>query len=106
MMNQKEEGKLSSSSFDNQNYTLLMLIFSCGRIAAEVAHGLRLYFNKALGNNLLYRFERGQYGEQRKATGEDEPEMSRVYGAEHLLRLFGKCLNALPKLSYFFLVVF
>lgn len=62
------------------------------RIAAEVAHGLRLYFNKSLGHNLLYKFERGQYAEQRQmmvAKGDEDPEMSKIYGAEHLLRLFG-----------------
>ncbi|KAM0793303.1 hypothetical protein ACM66B_000763 [Microbotryomycetes sp. NB124-2] len=56
------------------------------RIAAEVAAGLGVYFNKALGNNLLYRFERGQYAEQLKKIG-DKP-LTSVYGGEHLLRLF------------------
>ncbi|GAA6036914.1 hypothetical protein JCM8097_006351 [Rhodosporidiobolus ruineniae] len=58
------------------------------RIAAEVAAGLGLYFNKALGNNLLYRFERGQYQEQYKALQGTDKQMSSVYGGEHLLRLF------------------
>lgn len=61
----------------------------------EVLDGLRLYFDKALGNNLLYRFERAQYVQQRKAWAEahhdgSEMEPSKVYGAEHLLRLFGE----------------
>lgn len=64
----------------------------------EVLDGLRLYFDKALGNNLLYRFERPQYVQQRKVwaeeqskEAEEEAEMQpiKVYGAEHLLRLFG-----------------
>lgn len=65
----------------------------------EVLDGLKAYFNKALGNNLLYRFERAQYVQQRKEWNaaqdgkEDEEdktmEPSKVYGAEHLLRLFG-----------------
>ncbi|GAA5894401.1 hypothetical protein JCM5296_005157 [Sporobolomyces johnsonii] len=58
------------------------------RLAAEVAAGLGLYFNKALGNNLLYRFERGQYQEQYKALQGTDKQMSSVYGGEHLLRLF------------------
>ncbi|GAA5826716.1 hypothetical protein JCM5353_000091 [Sporobolomyces roseus] len=58
------------------------------RLAAEVAAGLGLYFNKALGNNLLYRFERGQYQEQYKKLQGTDKQMSSVYGGEHLLRLF------------------
>ncbi|GAA5857196.1 hypothetical protein JCM8547_009364 [Rhodosporidiobolus lusitaniae] len=58
------------------------------RIAAEVTAGLGLYFNKALGNNLLYRFERGQYQEQYKKLQGTDKQMSSVYGGEHLLRLF------------------
>lgn len=63
-------------------------MLSC-RIAAEVAAGLGLYFNKALGNNLLYRFERGQYQEHYKRLQGTGKAMSSVYGGEHLLRLFG-----------------
>ncbi|GAA5908243.1 Eaf3p [Sporobolomyces salmoneus] len=58
------------------------------RLAAEIAAGLSLYFNKALGNNLLYRFERGQYQEQYKKLQGTDKQMSSVYGGEHLLRLF------------------
>lgn len=64
------------------------------RLAAEVQAGLKVYFNKSLGNNLLYRFERGQYTKQLKSWA-DKPanagkafEPSARYGAEHLLRLF------------------
>ncbi|KDE08457.1 hypothetical protein MVLG_01239 [Microbotryum lychnidis-dioicae p1A1 Lamole] len=57
------------------------------RLAAEVAAGLGMYFNKALGNNLLYKFERGQYAEQ-LATLPAGRQLSSIYGAEHLLRLF------------------
>ncbi|SGY18209.1 BQ5605_C015g08008 [Microbotryum silenes-dioicae] len=56
-------------------------------LAAEVAAGLGMYFNKALGNNLLYKFERGQYAEQ-LATLPAGRQLSSIYGAEHLLRLF------------------
>lgn len=65
----------------------------------EILDGLALYFNKSLGNNLLYRFERAQYTQMRKemtsspksnASDEQELDAAKVYGAEHLLRLFGK----------------
>lgn len=87
----------------------------------EVLSGLELYFDKALGNNLLYRFERTQYlqiskgaaaamtgrnrggagasGEEAKSKREvtptggqeaEEKQPSEIYGAEHLLRLFGE----------------
>lgn len=96
----------------------------------EVLSGLKLYFDKSLPQNLLYRFERPQYVEMRKLHGpkmgdgdvgssgasrsdskgrgarkssaadatEDaagqpaslEMEASGIYGAEHLLRLFGR----------------
>jgi hypothetical protein len=62
-------------------------------LLAEIMSGLVVYFNKALGNNLLYRFERGQYAKVRHEHGVDagdEKPMSEIYGAEHLLRLFGK----------------
>ncbi|KAI5122398.1 hypothetical protein M0805_002949 [Coniferiporia weirii] len=59
-----------------------------------VVSGLRLYFDRALGANLLYRFERPQYRQQRElyVTGShvivgQQKEMSEVYGAEHLLRM-------------------
>ena len=57
-------------------------------LLSEIISGITLYFDKALGNNLLYRFERAQYVEQKRANT-DKP-MSEVYGAEHLLRLFGE----------------
>ncbi|KAF8582395.1 MRG-domain-containing protein [Ramaria rubella] len=56
--------------------------------------GLQLYFDRSLGANLLYRFERMQYAEIRKRyiTGPtvkvgEEKDMSSIYGAEHLLRM-------------------
>jgi mortality factor 4-like protein 1 len=54
----------------------------------EVVAGLKLYFNRALGAMLLYRFERQQYTDLRKKF--PKKEMSDIYGAEHLLRIFGK----------------
>ena len=50
-----------------------------------VTSGLKLYFDKSIGLNLLYRFERPQYAEQRKkfVTGltvkiPEQKEMSEV----------------------------
>ncbi|KAH9895794.1 MRG-domain-containing protein [Cubamyces lactineus] len=63
--------------------------------------GLQTYFDRALGANLLYRFERPQYAEIRKkfVTGPkvqvgQEKEMSQIYGAEHFLRM----LVSLPQM--------
>lgn len=70
-------------------------------VLPTIVSGLQVYFDKALGSNLLYRFERPQYAETRKryVTGptvqvNQEREMSSIYGAEHLLRMIG-----LPSLS-------
>lgn len=65
-------------------------------VLPTIVSGLQVYFDKALGSNLLYRFERPQYAEMRKryVTGptvqlNQEREMSAIYGAEHLLRMIG-----------------
>jgi len=59
--------------------------------------GLQTYFDRSLGSMLLYRYERPQYAQTRKQyiTGQhvnpgEEKEMSQIYGAEHLSRLFVK----------------
>ncbi|KAF9364352.1 MAG: MRG-domain-containing protein [Benniella sp.] len=55
-------------------------------IFQEVLAGIKTYFDKCLGNMLLYRFERQQYVDIRKKNvGKEDSE---IYGAEHLLRLF------------------
>jgi mortality factor 4-like protein 1 len=66
-------------------------------VIQTVVDGFQAYFDRALGANLLYRFERPQYAEVRKNywTGPkvvigNEKEMSHVYGAEHLLRMLGE----------------
>jgi mortality factor 4-like protein 1 len=75
-------------------------------VIQTVVDGFQAYFDRALGANLLYRFERPQYAEVRKNywTGPkvvigNEKEMSHVYGAEHLLRMLGELK------SYFILMV-
>lgn len=52
---------------------------------AEILNGIRLYFDKALPVILLYKKERQQYHEAVSAN----VSPSSVYGAEHLMRLFG-----------------
>ncbi|CAN6680049.1 unnamed protein product [Malus baccata var. baccata] len=51
----------------------------------EILKGIRCYFDRALPVMLLYKKERKQYVET--VVGDVSP--STIYGAEHLLRLFG-----------------
>jgi len=57
----------------------------------EVVDGLKVYFDRALGSTLLYRFERPQHEEVLAKLKEEKQDkdihMSEIYGAEHLLRL-------------------
>ncbi|KAJ1033872.1 hypothetical protein NDA16_000080 [Ustilago loliicola] len=87
-------------------------------VVEEVLKGLKLYFDRSLGQNLLYRFERAQYVEYRKKNGPKmgdgdigantrtgtgsmggDMEPSDVYGAEHLLRLFVNLPMIIPDLN-------
>ncbi len=87
-------------------------------LVRTVVNGIQIYFDRSLGSQLLYRFERPQYAAIREKyfTGqhvhvEESPELSGLYGAEHLLRMLGSrcrsrsifdCLNgfkvALPQM--------
>eukprot|EP00833_Pecoramyces_ruminatium_P003561 jgi/Orpsp1_1/1177593/evm.model.c7180000062054.1 len=55
-------------------------------LISEMLDGIQLYFDRALGNILLYHFEREQYKKIQKE--DEEKNMSEIYGAEHLIRLF------------------
>lgn len=60
--------------------------------------GLRDYFNAGLGTLLLYRLERVQYREVLES--EKNVQVADVYGAEHLLRLFGMSTDHLYTARY------
>lgn len=67
----------------------------------EVVAGIKEYFNRSLGRILLYKYERGQYedllGRINSSTDDiSNRQLADVYGAEHLLRLFGNFTNNLP----------
>ena len=99
-------GKQTRYSFLWKRFMIVRLSYPYGSlrdpelILPTIISGLQVYFDRSLGANLLYRFERPQYAEIRKAyvTGPkvivgQEKEMSAIYGAEHLLRMLGDLIN-------------
>jgi mortality factor 4-like protein 1 len=56
-------------------------------ILDEFLAGLKMYFNRSIGNLLLYRFERQQYLDLQNNPQLKDKDPSRIYGAEHLMRL-------------------
>ncbi|CAO3652900.1 unnamed protein product [Cunninghamella blakesleeana] len=63
----------------------------------EVLHGLCMYFNRAIGTMLLYQFERQQFSDVRKKYV--SKDMTDIYGAEHLLRLYVQLPNLMAHTS-------
>jgi mortality factor 4-like protein 1 len=77
----------NDSSTTSKNKTISIFSGSEAEIFDEVINGIRLYFDRGLGNILLYRNERSQYQSIKKKYAENT-RMSDIYGPEHLLRLF------------------
>jgi len=63
-----------------------------GKSIRSVVDGIQLYFERAIGTILLYRFERQQYQQIFESSDNsiDPFKMCQVYGVIHLLRLLSK----------------
>lgn len=81
---------------------MINLIFFCFRESTlEITKGIREYFNITLGLQLLYKWERPQFIQITNDNPETLP--SQLYGAFHLLRLFGKTCISQNLYCFFFL---
>lgn len=74
-----------------------MIFFHNRESALEVTKGIREYFNISLSLQLLYKCERTQFEEIVNENPDSLP--SQLYGAFHLLRLFGNRSPVDPNLS-------
>lgn len=61
-----------------------------GQNLEGIMEGIQAYFDRALGSILLYRMERKQYNDVKQKH--PDTLLSEIYGAEHLVRLFGASL--------------
>jgi hypothetical protein len=77
------------------------LLISDDGIEREVINGLHFYFNKCVGTRLLYKKERKQYRVTRLKY--EHLDNSQIFGAEHLLRLFGKDFLIQSHILYYYL---
>jgi len=59
-------------------------------IVAEIARGIKDYFNQALQVTLLYKLERSQLHSLSRSAQFSDLSMDQIYGVEHLCRLFVK----------------
>jgi mortality factor 4-like protein 1 len=73
-------------------FSLLCATLICGSSFAFCATlGVKHLFDEDLGSHLLYRLERTQYKNVLKKNPDAKP--SNIYGAEHLMRLFGPSIS-------------
>lgn len=66
-------------------------------ITLEIIESIKLYFNKAIGTYLLYRFEKMQYSEMIEIQSQRKCEMSDLYSSIFLIRLMAILPNLMTK---------
>lgn len=65
-------------------------------ILEEITKGFKEYFSLSVGRVLLYKQERPQFAKLYKRIHDPSDELAgktmyEIYGAEHMIRLLGKC---------------